>query len=447
MKIKTVLSKLKRKLFATYEYNESIAEIEGKILTLNELVQRQIIISENQARLSASLSRRTARSSGPLRCLFVVNNLNAWHAIDALVRKMSVDDDIDVIVVSANKRFPGQEGYSGESEVHAFLDSRNIHHIRLGMSDSFQALEIIMALLPDVIFRQSQWDVDYPPGLSSENLNFTRLAIVPYGICNIVENVTYTGEIANSAVDSLFHRRCWRVYCSTASMLAIAQRESVLQGRPFRVVGHPKVDYLLSVRPHWPFGVSHQHKVLWSPHHSITQGWTDFGLFPAIWQSMLTIARALTEVDFVFCPHPALMTQLTGDRSPVPAADVEDFIRQWSALPNCHQYYGAEYAAVAAASDLIVTDGISMLLEGQLLKKEIVFTEREGHAPFNRLGNILREGFHTISGTEDLQNTIMNLLSGKKTGLMEQQNRNIELLFPIRNAVDNIIADLKKMEA
>jgi hypothetical protein len=447
MKIKTLLSTLKRKLFATYEYNESMTALEEKIMTLTELVQHQVIISENNARLSASLSRRTARNTGPLRCLFVVNNVNAWHAIDALVRKMSADDDVDVIVASANKRFPGQVEYSGESEVHHFLASQNIHHIRLGMSDSFQALEIIMALSPDVIFRQSQWDVDYPPGLSSANLNFTRLAIVPYGICNIVENVTYTGEIANSAVDSLFHRRCWRVYCSTAYMLAIAERESVLQGRPFRVVGHPKVDYLLSVKPHWPFAVSHQHKVLWSPHHSITQGWTDFGLFPALWQLMLNIARTLTEVDFVFCPHPALMTQLTGDRSPVPAADFENFTRQWSALPNCHQYYGAEYAAVAAASDLIVTDGISMLMEGQLLKKEIIFTEREGHAPFNRLGNILREGFHTIKGTEDLENTIINLLSGKKTRLTEQQNRNIELLFPIRNAVENIIADLKKMEA
>lgn len=79
---------------------------------------------------------------------------------------------------------------------------------------------------------------------------------------------------------------------------------------------------------------------------------------------MLTIARALTEVDFVFCSHPTLMTQLTGDHFPVPAADVEDFIRQWSALPNCHQYSGAEYVGVAAACDLIVTYGISMLMEG-----------------------------------------------------------------------------------
>lgn len=434
---------LKKKLFATYEYNEKLASLEDKLSSISTQIQEQAVLSQSHARLAANISRKTGRQEGKLRCLFLVNNLNAWHAIDALIQKMLFDDDIDVIVASINKRFPGQDGYSGEKSVHSFLSGKGVMHTRLGMHDSFQALDIIMTLSPDVIFRQSQWDVDYPPGLSSEHLNFTRLAIVPYGICNIVENVTYTGEIENTAVDSLFHRRCWRVYCATPYMLSMAERESAMQGRQFRVVGHPKIDYLLNVKAQWPFDVSHTHRVLWSPHHSITNGWTDFGLFPVIWRKMLAVAEKQTSIDFVFCPHPALMTQLTGAHSPLPADEYDEFIQKWSHLPNCHQYYGADYAAIAAASDLIVTDGISMLMEGQLLKKAILFTERELHAPFNSIGNILLEGFHTMDMGDDLEDEILTLLYGDITELVEKQIKNVGLLFPVKNATENIIADLK----
>ncbi|ELQ6221716.1 hypothetical protein R2320_002986 [Cronobacter turicensis] len=448
MNIRKHILTLKRKLFATWEYNERLRLIEEKLDDTGEKLHRLADLSHTNFRLSASISKRMTRSFDKIRCLFLINNLNAWHALDALIRALRLGEDFDVSVASVNKRFPGQSGFSGEPDVHEFLSARGIHHIRLGMEDSFQALDIIMALSPDVIFRQSQWDDDYPPGFSSGYLSFTRLAIVTYGICNIVENVHFKGDIKNSAVDSLFHRRCWRVYCANDEMLSIARRDGSLKGRQFRVVGHPKIDYLLSVKPSWPFdrvrGTTY--RILWSPHHSITHGWTDFGLFPFIWRHMLAIAEKLTTVEFVFCPHPALMTQLSGPHSPVSEDDWKEFKKRWAALPGCHQYYGADYAAVAAASDLIITDGISLLMEGQLLRKPILFTERETHAPFNSIGNCLLKGFHTINDADVLEETVMALLSGKLSDLAAEQTENIERLFPVRDAVSNIVADLKTIK-
>lgn len=446
--LKKKIITLKRKLFATGEYNERLQLLEKKLTETGEQLMALTNLSRTNTQLSASISKRMPHSFNKIHCLFVINNINAWHSLDALVRALRLDDDFKVTVVSVNKSFPGQDCFSGELDVHKFLLVNGIHHIRLGMKDSFQALEIIMALSPDVIFRQSQWDDDYPPGFSSEYLRFTRLAIVPYDICNIVENVLFKGDIKNSAVDSLFHRRCWRVYCANNEMLKIASMDGSLQGRQFRVVGHPKIDYLLNVKAFWPFksGGEGTYRILWSPHHIITQGWTDFGLFPLIWRQMLALAEKLTTMEFVFCPHPALMTQLTGPNSPVSAGEWEEFKERWSNLPSCNQYYGADYAAVAAASDLIITDGISLLAEGQLLRKPIIFTEREVHAPFNTIGNCLFKGFHTINDADALEDTITAILTGKLSDLSVEQSENVERIFPVRDSVHNIITDLKSIK-
>lgn len=310
------------------------------------------------------------------------------------------------------------------------------------MQDSYQSLDILVSISPDVIFRQSQWDPDYPPALSSENLNFTKLAIVPYGISNIIKNANYAGDIKDSAVDSPYHRRSWRTYCSSEYVKNNAISNGSMDGRQFVVVGHPKIEYLLSVKPMWPFRDSSNKKILWSPHHSITQGWSDFGMFPWIWKDMLTLAETMKDIDFVFCPHPALVTQLTGNMSPMPDGEYETFITAWDSMNNCHTYYGAEYAEISSACDLIITDGISMLMECQFLQKDIIFMEREGHSEFNNIGKILSSGFYNEKSVAGVQGVIERYLSGEMPSLKENQVDNIEKLFPTRNSTTNIASDI-----
>lgn len=310
------------------------------------------------------------------------------------------------------------------------------------MQDSYQALDILVSISPDVIFRQSQWDADYPPALSSDNLNFTKLAIVPYGISNIIKNANYTGDIKDSAVDSPYHRKSWRTYCSSEYVKQNAITNGSMGGRQFKVVGHPKIEYLLSVKPSWPFRSNENKRILWSPHHSITKGWSDFGMFPWVWRDMLALARSMKEVDFVFCPHPALVTQLTGDMSPIPDGEYEEFITSWDSLDNCHSYYGAEYAEISSACDLIITDGISMLMECQFLHKDIIFLEREDHTDFNNIGDVLSSGFYSETDVGGVKRLIDNYFSGEIPSLKDKQIENIEKLFPTRDAAINITNDI-----
>ncbi len=512
MKMKEFFVKIKRKAFATYEYNERFNSVEENIAALNRsqealkyfleetnnkidslgIINNKVDlldvianrISSSQSELSDATNRElnlvkdniqiVSDKVEPLnylpelksslasykmilnliakntkesiitknKVLFLVNNINAWHAIGGIVSELSQIDEVEVIVASINKKFPGQSSYDGENEVHSFLEEKGIHHIRLGMQDSYQALDILVSISPDVIFRQSQWDPDYPPALSSENLNFTKLAIVSYGISNIIKNANYTGDIKDSAVDSLYHRRSWRTYCSSEYVKHNAISNGSMDGRQFAVVGHPKIDYLLNVKPLWPFKDRGNKKILWSPHHSITQGWSDFGMFPWVWKDMLILAETMKDIDFVFCPHPALVTQLTGNMSPIPDGEYETFITTWDSMDNCHSYYGAEYAEISSACDLIITDGISMLMECQLLNKDIVFMERFGHAEFNNIGEVLSSGFYTERSIEGIKAFIEGYFSGGIASLKDKQIANIEKLFPTRNAAINITKNI-----
>ncbi|NUE62715.1 hypothetical protein HUC12_07380 [Escherichia coli] len=486
MKIKDFLFRIKKKAFATYEYNERFNKIESQIFNMSKSNEQIVALLDNtnsrienlQSELlnamhheSSSVKSNFQVSVGKLeelqstltsnkmvlnsiskntkeitikkpKILFLVNNLNAWHAIAGLVDELKKTDHIEVIVASINKKFPGQSTYEGESDVHAFLLEQRVHHIRLGMQDSYQALDILISISPDVIFRQSQWDADYPPALTSENLNFTKLAIVPYGISNIIKNANYTGDIKDSAVDSPYHRRSWRTYCSSEYVKLNAIANGSMDGRQFMVVGHPKIEYLLSVKPLWPFSGNGSKKILWSPHHSITKGWSDFGMFPWIWRDMLSLAQTMKEIDFVFCPHPALVTQLTGEMSPIPDGEYEEFITTWDSLSNCHSYYGAEYAEIASASDLVITDGISMLMECQFLQKDIIFMEREGHSEFNNIGKILSSGFYTEKDVSGMKEMIVKYFSGELPSLRKNQIENVEKLFPTRDSAINIAKDI-----
>jgi hypothetical protein len=44
------------------------------------------------------------------------------------------------------------------------------------------ALDILRNLMPDVMFRQQQWESPLPPGMRTLEISFARICVVPYGV-------------------------------------------------------------------------------------------------------------------------------------------------------------------------------------------------------------------------------------------------------------------------
>ncbi|WP_433275580.1 hypothetical protein ACQPZA_30710 [Pseudonocardia xinjiangensis] len=393
-------------------------------------------------------ARRTALRRRPTRVLFLVHVIGAWDSYHALVQKMAAADDFEPIVASIPRRFPGSDGLGSEEDVHRGLSDRGVAHLRFSDGDPRDLLRLIKAIEPDVIFRQSQWDADIPDELGTERLGFARTCLVPYETMNIVVNVP-NPRTSNTAVDSDYHRSAWLVFCTNVMMLDTAVRDGARAGAQFRVVGHPKADHLRAARPSWPVHTPEEAagrpgRVVWSAHHSIAQGWTDFGAFHLMSEDMLAWAAQRSDVQFVFMPHPALLPFPGSDASPVSRSDFDAWMEKWAALPNTAVLSEADYGPALAASDVMVTDGLSMLVEYQLFDKPVIFFERDGHRPFNAIGEQVATGVHTVHTVDDARGLAEKFLAGEPDPLRPRQRDNVQRLFGSGDSTERILAALRR---
>jgi hypothetical protein len=375
------------------------------------------------------VARRSAFRGRPTRVLFLVHLIGIWDSYHALVAAMADSDDFEPIVASIPRQFRGSARLYAEEDVHLGLRKRGVPHLRFA-GDGADTLRLIKAIAPDVIFRQSQWDADIPAELSTERLSFARTCLVPYETMNIVENVPDARE-SNTAVDSEYHRTAWLVFCANDMMLEMATHDGARDGAQFRVVGHPKADHLRSAAPSWPVSpddsapgpadTARPGRIVWSAHHTIATGWTDFGAFPLMCDDMLEWAGRSTGTEFVFMPHPALLPFPDSEGSPISRPEFDAWMKAWTALPNTAVLSEADYGPTLAASDLMVTDGLSMLVEYQLFDKPLIFFERAGHRPFNEIGNQIIEGAHTVHTVDEVRELAEGFLSGEPDPLRDRQ--------------------------
>ena len=454
-RVRTLLRRLRRVPHLVEVLDRQIGAVRHDVAELGARLDRLAESAEESPQRFAELrdsvhlvARRSALQRRRTRVLILVHVLGAWDSYHALVEEMARSDDFEPIVASIPRRFRGSHGLYGEEEVHRGLTERGVTHLRFGAADLDGTLSLIKAMEPDVIFRQSQWDADVPDELNSARLGFARTCLVPYETMNIVVNVA-DAQTTNSAVDTDYHRAAWLVFCTNDMVREIAVRDGVRDGAQFRVVGHPKADHLRSAAPRWPLTPAageeaRPGRVVWSAHHTIGRGWTDYGAFHLMRDDMLAWARQRDDVQFVFMPHPALLPFPDSEESPISRAEFDAWMSAWASLPNTGVLSEADYGPTLAASDLMVTDGLSMLVEYQILAKPVVFYERRGHRPFNAIGEQVVRGVHSVPSVEEARRLADKFLGGEPDPLRDRQRDNVRALFGAGESVGRILTVLRE---
>lgn len=423
---------------------EAIEANTSSIGSIASAVERSETLAQESRDTLALLARRQARGPGPTRVVFLVHHIEAWDSLHDLVAAMREADDFEPVVLSIPRRFKGSPGLVDEDRVHRGLEALGVPHLRLGSTMPGEALRFVKLLEPDVVFRQSQWDADIAPELAVDNLAFARLCLVPYETMNMLENVPAPVTGANTAVDSEYHRAAWLVFCANERTLDMARRDGALLGSQFRVVGHPKTRRLQEAVPDWPIEAveeDRRRRIVWSAHHSIGTGWSDFGVFPQMAEDMLEWAKAEPSTDFVWSPHPALIPFTASSESPYSRAALDEWTDRWVELANTAILADGAYAPVLAASDLLVTDGLSMLVEYQVQVKPVIFVERRGHRPFNEIGREIMTGVHTVDSVAEARALAHDLFEGDP--LADQQRSNVAHLLGDGDAVAKILDSLR----
>lgn len=379
---------------------------------LKNIHQDFLVISQSVHNSERFIMKRKA----PWRCVFLVHSVETWSSLHAVWLAMSKDPRFDPIVVTIPRKYPGSDGLGNEGNTHKVMKYRNIPHIRIASGGLFDDLYAVRALEPQIIFRQSHWDADISPAFAVEWLGFAKLYYIDYSIAPL--------HVSGFRASPLY-RRASRIFIANEAI-----REFMPSTLPVIATGHPRVDYLRQAEPSWPITTGNKFKIIWSAHHSTGTDWSNFGTFWMVKSFMLNLAQQHPEIDFLFSPHPALVSQMQS-LSNTSTSEFDVFCARWCALPNTGVLTDGDYAGPFKASDLLIVDGISFLLEYQLNQKPVLFIEREDHSPFNALGVLVRKGVHPIPAEqpEMLVPWLNHFLSGGKDPLQNEQKTLCETLF------------------
>lgn len=396
----------------------------------------EILRQINLVKQAANAAVRKLPPAGKrIRCVFLIHVVEAWDALSDVYQAMLEDDRFEPLVCTIHRRFPGDKGYGGEELTSQALSENGIRHLRLGMNDSMEGLDILRALGPDVIFRQSHWENDVPPGFRTPELLFARLCAVPYGtslVQKFMHSERVQAEVSPFAFDQGYHRSAWRIFCETEVTRDYFRGFRHSDPEKFVLSGFPKLESLQRAgkKEAWPLsgGERRAYRVIWAPHHSVGDNWLAFGVFHLMYRQMLDWARNAPDIEFVLKPHPALMKSLILEgklRQDV----LDDFVREWERLPNGCICTG-QYAELFAASDLLLTDGLSFLTEYQLFRKPLVFIDSGRHVPFNAIGNLAQACAHSVHSFEDAKRAVLDYRAGAAWPFVQQREELLKILLP-----------------
>jgi len=330
-------------------------------------------------------------NSSPIKVVFLTFYFEAWDALADVHSQMLNDERFDVTVISIPRRFRQEEPFTDEDKVSAFLAEQGVKHERFNFDDSLVGLAKLRAMAPDYVFINYPWQRNYQPGYRVEALSeFTKVCYIPYyslALANEPGEIGVTPYLYTQRSNQLASL----VFTQDANTLDAYAKTS--RGNSYvHLTGTPKIDALVrkvnEPEPHWPLNNPGNRRMVWAPHHSFSESWFNFGMFPKISGQMLHFAKSNPKVDILMRPHPILFGNVvaSGVRT---AEELDLWLKEWNALPNTAIDSEGDIAPLFAAADVFVTDGISFLGEYPLATgKPAIFFENDTHWPWSPIGKI-----------------------------------------------------------
>jgi CDP-glycerol glycerophosphotransferase (TagB/SpsB family) len=326
----------------------------------------------------------------PIKVVFLTFYFEAWDALADIHSLMLADERFKVTVISIPRRFRADEPFAQEERVSEFLDASGVEHLRFNFEDSMEGLAKLRDLAPDYVFINYPWQRNYQPGYRVEQLaEFTKVAYVPY----------YSLALANEPGEDGVTPYLYTQRSNQLASLVFTQDPNTLdayaktsRGNGYvHLTGTPKIDALVrkvqNGETHWPLPDGNR-KLVWAPHHSFSEDWFNFGMFPEIAHDMLQFAKSHPDLDIVLRPHPIMFGNLVASGMRTKPA-LDSWITDWNSLPNTAIDSEGDIGPLFAAADIFVSDGISFLGEYPLATgKPAVFFEKQGHWPWSPIGKI-----------------------------------------------------------
>jgi len=362
---------------------------------------RDLLPSLQSAMNAAALKRAGRRRK---RVVFLIHSPETFSTIEPVIEELQRRADVfDLLFFALPRSYTGGgTRYSGMDSTYLFLHQKGLNPVALA-GRSMSDLETLVRLAPDFIFRQSPWELDIPPVFNSALLGFAHLCYIPYGMM--------VGDHPAAGYNQPFHNACDFIFCETEFHQSAFMDHREMGGIGLHLTGYPRTEHFLRELESlqdapWPIDCPEDTpRVIWAPHHSVSTSWLGFSTFLMHKDTMLEEARR-GRLSILFRPHPALKERLCEGHQIMSSADYDDYVRAFAAAGCSGVDTRREYIGSFAASDCLLTDGVSFFADYLLTGKPLLRTRREGSLPLNAFGEWLVEGCDNVDDGEQLQQVL-----------------------------------------
>ena len=248
----------------------------------------------------------------------------------------------------------------------------------------------------DILFCLTPYQGAVPGSFRMVNLKLATLMVnVPYTFSVCAER----GHILSSH----FVRALWKMFFPSTMLLKVAQKVSKV-GMPRGLYsGYPKMDAFFrkdaDFKFAWKMTRPDAVKIIWAPHHSITNKGPVLATFHWNYKFMYEFAKNHPETSWVVKGHPALPLKVVSNKIFPSVAAYEEYLQAWDDLPNAQVYMGAYYQDVFATSDGMIQDCASFVAEYQYVNKPMIYLTRDTQK-FNELGEEILKASYLVDGKD-----------------------------------------------
>ena len=238
-----------------------------------------------------------------------------------------------------------------------------------------------------------------------QNSIFAPFRIINLKLTTLLINLSYSFSVCDRGNwhGSAFFRVLWKRFFPAEILLDLSKRLSKV-GMPRGLYsGYPKMDIFFqkdsNFKFDWKMARPDAKKIIWAPHHSITNNGPVLATFQWNYQFMYEFAKAHPEISWVVKTHSALPAKAVSNKIFPSIYSYTKYMQKWDDLPNAQVYYGAYYEAIFATSDGMIQDCGSFIAEYQYVDKPMIYLTRDTQK-FNELGEAILKASYLVDGKD-----------------------------------------------
>jgi SAM-dependent methyltransferase len=369
--------------------------------------------------------------SNRVRILFVLQYAPIWSSLRSVFQSLKAIDGVEVKVIKS-AFIHGAASDDNMAQLDMLCRNENI--------DADTNVDLVLReFQPHVAFLQNPYDLTRVPALHSTQLATLgiKVAYVPYGIemGGGLENNQYQ---FNADVQQL----AWRIFVRSSRNKAMYAKYCDVGDSHVVVTGHPKFDGqaiidTYKINEQLKVKIAGRPVVLWTPHFSVGMpaSWSTYRIYSQVIMQQTVVRQ---DVFFIIRPHPLFFKEML--RQSFWSSDDEVAFRELcNQQANLWLDEAADYTEAFVASNAIMTDAGSFLLEYLPTKKPILYLHHPEGFGLNDDADLV-DHYYRANSPDDIPDYIDMVSKGLDPMKDERVNVTEEFLFGLDGATGQRIA-------